>query len=219
MRGVQKPAWHRPMPARVRRLMPSMSSAPTGRRMASRISASVTVSQRQTTLPKSGLAAMAASRSAAVISRNLGMALRMGLKSGFSFSSSLPAICSDIHLAMAGEEVRPGDSTAQQLKNPGASSGSPRTKSPASPVARRPEKVVMKARVGIFSQVRAASRRVLARPNAVVRLSSLSSMSSAVGPMSTVPSTVGATRMPLPILVGSWNMAAWNTSRYFLSTI
>ena len=137
----------------------------------------------------------------------------------FSFRSSLPAISSDSHLAMAGEEVRPGDSTAQQLKKPGASSASPRMKSPVSPVALRPAKVVMKPRVGMCSQVRLACRRALSRPASVVRLSSLSSMSSAVGPTSTVPSTVGAIRMPLPILVGSWNMAAWNTSRYFLSTI
>ena len=46
--GRQKPAWQRPMPARVRRFMPSTVRAPTGLRIAARISASVTSSHRQT---------------------------------------------------------------------------------------------------------------------------------------------------------------------------
>ena len=50
-RGLQKPAWHRPMPARVRRLTPSRLRAPGVRWMASRISPSVTRSQRQTICP------------------------------------------------------------------------------------------------------------------------------------------------------------------------
>ena len=52
--GLQKPPWQRPMPARVRRLTPSMLRAPTGRRIAARISASVTCSQRHTSVPYSG---------------------------------------------------------------------------------------------------------------------------------------------------------------------
>ena len=62
-RGIQKPPWHLPMPARVRRLTPSIVRAPTGRRMAARISASVTVSQRQMILPQAGSAATAFSLS------------------------------------------------------------------------------------------------------------------------------------------------------------
>ena len=50
-RGEQKPAWHRPIPALVLRFTPSSVFAPSGRRMASTISPSEIVSQRQTILP------------------------------------------------------------------------------------------------------------------------------------------------------------------------
>ena len=52
--GVQKPPWHRPMPARTLRFTPSSVRAPSGLRIASRISPSVTVSQRQMTCPYAG---------------------------------------------------------------------------------------------------------------------------------------------------------------------
>jgi len=57
-RGVQKPPWQRPVPGRTRRLTPSTVRAPAGRRMASMISASVTVSQRQIIRPYSGITAI-----------------------------------------------------------------------------------------------------------------------------------------------------------------
>ena len=44
-------------------------------------------------------------------------------------------------------------------------------------------------------------------------------MSSAVGPTITVPSTVGETRMPLPILDGTWNIVAANVPSSSLSSI
>ena len=50
-RGAQKPPWHRPMPARVRRLTPSTVGLPSVRSMAWAISASVTVSHRQMMRP------------------------------------------------------------------------------------------------------------------------------------------------------------------------
>ncbi len=50
-RGLQKPAWQRPIPARVRRLTPSRLRAPGTRWMASRISPSVTLSHRQMICP------------------------------------------------------------------------------------------------------------------------------------------------------------------------
>ena len=56
-------------------------------------------------------------------------------------------------------------------------------------------------------------------PSYVVALSSLSEMSSAVGPTITVPSTVGETRMPLPIFVGTWNIVALNVPSSSLSSI
>ena len=54
------------------------------------------------------------------------------------------------------------------------------------------------------------SRQVIHRvqkqhPAAVVAVSSLSSMSVAVGPTSRLPCTVGVTSTPLPYLPGSWN--------------
>ena len=51
MRGVQNPPWQRPMPARVRRLTPSSVRAPMRQRIAARISASETLSQRHTIRP------------------------------------------------------------------------------------------------------------------------------------------------------------------------
>src|SRR5699024_9633099 len=65
----QKPPWHLPIPARVRRLTPSTSRAPAGAWIASRISPSVIVSQRQITLPYALFLAISASRSAFVILR------------------------------------------------------------------------------------------------------------------------------------------------------
>ena len=50
-RGLQKPAWQRPIPARVRRLTPSRLRAPGTRWMASMISPSVMLSQRQMIWP------------------------------------------------------------------------------------------------------------------------------------------------------------------------
>ena len=49
--GLQKPAWHLPIPALVRRFTPSRLFAPGVRRIASMISPYVTDSQRQTMLP------------------------------------------------------------------------------------------------------------------------------------------------------------------------
>ena len=50
-RGVQKPPWHRPIPARTRRFTPSRDRAPGVRRIASTISPSLMPSHRHTILP------------------------------------------------------------------------------------------------------------------------------------------------------------------------
>ena len=65
----------------------------------------------------------------------------------------------------------------------------------------------MNALVGRFGQVIFAPDSALARPSAVVLVSDLSSISSAVGPTSVVPSTVLAIRMPFPIFPGTWKIA------------
>ena len=67
--------------------------------------------------------------------------------------------------------------------------------------------------------MRRAPALTFSRPAYVVALSSLSPMSSAVGPTITVPSTVGETRMPLPIFEGTWNIVAANVPSSSLSSI
>ena len=96
------------------------------------------------------------------------------------------------------------------LKNPSASSASPRTKSPFSSQARRPEKEVMAIESGIFSALSRAFSMTCASPSPVVLTSSLSVISSAVGPARRFPCTVGVIRMPLPSRVGCWKMV-WDT--------
>ena len=59
------------------------------------------------------------------------------------------------------------------------------------------------------------SRQVIHRvqklhPAAVVAVSSLSSMSVAVGPTSRLPCTVGLTSTPLPAVVGTWKIVLEN---------
>ena len=101
---------------------------------------------------------------------------------------------------MAGDAERPGDSI-------------PATfikfltllfiiKSPVSPAARRPQKDVIVLLKGIPFMFSLASRIMSAKPFYVVELSHLSSIFSDVGPVRWFPSTVGETRIPLPILPG-----------------
>ena len=54
-------------------------------------------------------------------------------------------------------------------------------------------------------------------PSAVVSTSSLSGISSAVGPTSKLPCTVGVTRIPFPILDGSWKTVEFTRLPQFLS--
>ena len=75
-----------------------------------------------------------------------------------------------------------------------------------------PEKFVIVPRGDAFGHVRRLLSRTNLRPSAVVAVSSSSSISSADGPSSRLPWTVGETRTPLPILVGHWNMVIVNGS-------
>ena len=124
-------------------------------------------------------------------------------------ASSFSATRSASHAPMAGALVRPGDSTPSALKKPGASGASPSTKSlTVVSCARSPLNSVITLLSGRPGYVRRAPAFAFSRPSYVVALSSLSGMSSAVGPTITVPSTVGETRMPLPIFDGTWNIVA-----------
>ena len=67
--------------------------------------------------------------------------------------------------------------------------------------------------------MRRAPALTFSSPAYVVALSSLSSTSSAVGPTIIVPSTVGETRMPLPIFDGHWNIVAENVPSSSRSSI
>ena len=130
------------------------------------------------------------------------------------------ATCSERKTPIAGADVRPGDSTPTALKKHGASAASPRMKSPTVvSCARIPENSAITLPSGRSGYVRRAPALTFSSPAYVVALSSLSSTSSAVGPTITVPSTVGETRMPLPIFEGHWNMVAANVPSSSRSSI
>ena len=201
------------MPLRVRRLMPSSVRAPTRALIAARISPSVTVSQRQMIRPYVGSFFTCSASSSGVISRVLGQYETSPeiASAGFFAAPRRAATCSARNSPIAGADVRPGDSTPSALKKPGTPSGSPSTKSlTVVSCARMPLKFLMAARTGSAGKERFARRVTFAMISAVVALSSLSAMSSLDGPTITVPSTVGETRMPLPIGPGTWKIVALN---------
>ena len=88
---------------------------------------------------------------------------------------------------MAGALERPGESMPAALKKPGASAASPRTKSPFSSQARRPEKEVIAMFRGMRDALSLAFSITCESPTAVVFVASLSAISSAVGPASRLP--------------------------------
>ena len=95
------------------------------------------------------------------------------------------AICSAVSLPMAGAQVSPGDSIPAMLYQP--SKAQPIIKSSVLGWARTPEKRVI-AVLGIMSgTLFFAPASTLCPPLEVVTALSLSSMSSAVGPMSKLP--------------------------------
>lgn len=122
--GEQKPAWQRPIPALVRRLIPSNDFAPSGRLMASMISPSVIISQRQIMFPYSGFSLINAALSSLLNVFGFNTPLRVAMKSFFSskciFSFNRSATISPI----AGLLVSPGDSIPAQSINPFASATS-----------------------------------------------------------------------------------------------
>ena len=115
------------------------------------------------------------------------MPLLFPLKSGFNSACSFSAMLWAISFPIAGAAESPGDSIPAASKNPGESACSPITKSPPSSCARSPEKDVITEESGRFPTLREALFAISDRPSAVVAVSSLSKISSAVGPMSRFP--------------------------------
>ncbi len=107
--------------------------------------------------------------------------------------------------AIAGEAVSPGDWMPATWMKPGAvADGAIRKSSPGS-TGRRPAKLVMMSRRAMDGTMRPASSRMRSRFSGVVATSSLSSTSSAVGPIIVVPSTVGMTSTPFDERAGTGN--------------
>ena len=112
-------------------------------------------------------------------------------------------------------ELEPEDADREQLEAGAADGGVPREVGPAVDGGAVDVEVALAQLVprgDAFGQVRRLLSRTNLRPSAVVEVSSSSSMSSADGPSSRLPCTVGETRTPLPILVGHWNMVMVNGS-------
>ena len=136
------------MPARVRRFTPSMSIAPAGAFMASLISPSVIVSQRQMTRAYAGFSAMRASCFSGGSSRNTTGALRLGFQPDFSAGFPIVFITiSSTYSAMAGDEASPGDSMPMRLMNLSLSFAGVMMKSSSTWCARMPAKDVIMSRV------------------------------------------------------------------------
>ena len=155
----------------------------------------------------------ASSRSANGLQRSR-RAWNASLGSAPSCSATARATCS----ATAGAEVSPGESKQAMLKNPGASSGSPMTKSsPSAHLARRPAKFAIMPRALTSGQVFFAESSTNRRPSALVDRSVLLACSTAFGPTSRLPCTVGVTSTPLPADDGAWNTVRENSGPYSVS--
>lgn len=116
---------------------------------------------------------------------------------------------------MAGALESPGDSIAPTLTKPLSKVFI--TKSPLSPTARRPQNDVIHLLSGSVFTLLFASAIIFLKPSSVTDVSSLSSISSAVGPKIILQSTVGETKIPLPILLGVWKMVCFARYSHSLS--
>ena len=215
--GEQNPPWQRPIMARVRHLSASSDSTGTGPCRAATSSASVTSQQRHTTCPQRGSAAMARARSSSDRSEKGRTCVRRGSNVVRSPASNRSATSRATCTATAGADVRPGESKQATLKNPGASGASPITKSPSEPLARRPAKFVIRPRLPTPAHVLRAASMTKRRPSSVVDTSVLENCSTALGPTSRLPCTVGATSTPLPTDDGAWNMVRENVDPHSVS--
>ena len=135
----------------------------------------------------------------------LGIPFLSATKSFFSAAGRYSPTASAMCLPMAGAQVSPGDSMPAASKNPGAPSGCPKMKSPCSSWARSPAKDVITCLAGSALTLSPARFSTSCSPCPVVPSASGSSTSTAVGPASRFPWTVGVTSTPFPYLVGSWN--------------
>ena len=159
MRGVQNPAWQRPMHAPVRCFTPSSERAPGTRRQASRICASLTRQQRHTMVPYAGSHSIRRSHSAWLMRLRSGMGRRRGSNAWLRGRPSMSFACAATMRPIAGLAVRPGLSMPVQSRNPGAPATGPMMNSCPGWCARRPENEVMVSRNGMSFTVRALLRR------------------------------------------------------------
>ena len=203
--------------ARVRHFSASSDSTGSGPCRAATSSASATSQQRHTTCPHRASAAMAAARSASDKSAKRRTGLLRASNSGFSRASRSAATSRAIRRATAGADVRPGESKQATLKKPGASGASPSTKSPSAQLARSPAKFVTRPRVPTPAHVLRAASLTKERPSAVVDTSVLENCSTAEGPTSRFPCTVGVTSTPFPEDEGAWNMVCENAPPHSVS--
>lgn len=125
-----------------------------------------------------------------------------GLYSHLAFSSSLSVLAKYLtnSWAIAGEAVKPGDCIPAALMNP---SFSLITKSFDTSTALQPANELITDDGWTLGTSYWVDEKTTPIPSLVVDLSSLSSISSAVGPTIIVPSTVGITRAPFDLPVGS----------------
>ena len=208
---MQKPPWHSPIIAPQRHLSASSDSTGSGPRSAAMISPSETLQQLQTMFPQAESSAMARSTPASSIMTRSGRGRRIGSNKGFSSTASASAIRRERSSAIAGAEVRPGESMQAALKKRGASRASPTTKSRDVPDARSPAKLVIIPRVEQSGHVRRARSTMKSSPSRVVPRFSLDCCGTALGPMKRLPWTVGDTSTPLPAGPGTWK-TVWRNS-------
>ena len=161
-------------------------------------------------VPYAGFLRISSARSSLLKSSGRTMPFLVPFQSSFFLAFSFSATFSASHWPIAGALESPGDSIPAASKKPGASEISPITKSSPSSWARSPAKEVITWRNGMPFTLSDARLIRESSSSATVAVCSLFSISVAVGPVSRFPCTVGLTKTPLPILVGSWKMV-WLT--------
>ena len=171
--------------------------------MASIISPSVIISQRQMIFPYAGFSLISSARSSLLNVFGSRMPFLVATKSGFSSAPVSSLRISATILPIAGALVSPGDSIPAQSIKPLASFSSPIWNSCPSSCARSPAKDVITWRMGRPFTVVPAFLMSSSIPSCVVLVPSFSSISIAVGPTSVLPWTVGVTSTPFPNLLGS----------------
>ncbi len=181
--------------------------------MASTISPSVILSQRQMIRPKLGFFLTRASCSSRERELKRTTPARRGLKLCFS-SSCKPASSKSpgTSAAIAGAAVSPGDSIPARWRRPGTFGDNSTMKSPLSLAALTPANWAIIFRASRLGTSLFAPSKTRLNPSWLVPKSSFSSTLSPVGPIIKLPAAVGITRIPLLILPGTGKIVDFTTS-------